>query len=157
MSILLASIMWAIEPIFIKIAYNTSDFIQTSAIRAAFAALIALIYISIKNKRELKINKKQLSVLFYIAIIGVLFADLMYLFALSQVPVLNAALIGHMQPIFIILFGFIFLKNDRLNKYDYLGISFMCLSALFVTTKTYENLTEMRFGTLGDLIVEFWC
>jgi len=47
LAILLASIMWAIEPIFAKLSYQNSDFIQTSAIRAIFAALTALVYVII--------------------------------------------------------------------------------------------------------------
>ena len=151
--ILLASIMWAIEPIFAKLSYENSDFLSTSTIRAIFAALTALIYIILTRKTNLNINKQQLSILFYISIVGTLFADFMYFFALTQVPVINAVLIGHMQPIFIILIGFLVLKGDKLTKFDYLGISLMILSGLLVTTKTFENLTVLKLGTFGDLIV----
>jgi drug/metabolite transporter (DMT)-like permease len=153
LAILLASIMWAIEPIFAKLSYQNSDFIQTSAIRAIFAALTALVYVVVTNGADLRVNKQQLPTLVYIAIVGTLFADFMYFFALTQVPVINAVLIGHMQPIFIILIGFLVLKGDKLTKFDYLGISLMILSGLFVTTKTFENLTALKLGTFGDLIV----
>lgn len=153
LAILLASIMWAIEPIFAKLSYQNSDFIQTSAIRAIFAALIALVYVVVTNGANLRVNKQQLPTLVYIAIVGTLFADFMYFFALIQVPVINAVLIGHMQPIFIILIGFLVLKGDKLTKFDYLGISLMILSGLLVTTKTFENLTALKLGIFGDLIV----
>lgn len=153
LAILLASIMWAIEPIFAKLSYQNSDFIQTSAIRAIFAALTALVYVVVTNRANLRINKQQLPTLVYIAIVGTLFADFMYFFALTQVPVINAVLIGHMQPIFIILIGFLVLKGDKLTKFDYLGISLMILSGLLVTTKTFENLATFKLGTFGDLIV----
>jgi drug/metabolite transporter (DMT)-like permease len=153
LAILLASIMWAIEPIFAKLSYQNSDFIQTSAIRAIFAALTALVYVVVTNGANLRVNKQQLPTLVYIAIVGTLFADFMYFFALTQVPVINAVLIGHMQPIFIILIGFLVLKGDKLTKFDYLGISLMILSGLLVTTKTFENLTTFKLGTFGDLIV----
>jgi len=67
-SILLASIMWSIEPVLAKLSYQNSDFIQTSAIRAIFAALTALIYVGITNKANLKINKKQIPTILYIAV-----------------------------------------------------------------------------------------
>ena len=152
-AILLASVMWAIEPIFAKLSYQTADFLQTSAIRAIFAALTGLVYVVVTNKTQFRINKQQFSTLVYIAIVGVLFADLMYFFALTQVPVINAVLIGHMQPIFIILIGFLALKQDKLTKFDYIGILFMMLSGLLVTTKTIENLAMLRLGTIGDLLV----
>jgi len=150
---LLASVMWAIEPIFAKLSYQNSDFIQTSAIRAIFAALTALIYVGITNKANLRISKKQIPTLLYIAVVGTLFADFMYFFALTQVPVINAVLIGHLQPIFIILIGFLALKTDKLTKFDFIGITFMVFSGILVTTKTLENLSIFKLGTIGDLLV----
>lgn len=153
LAVLLSSVMWAIEPIIAKSSYETSDFLQTSAIRAIFATLIALIYLTITNKASIRINKQQLSTLVYIAIVGTLFADLMYFFALTQVNVLNAVLIGHLQPIFIILIAFLVLKDDKLTKFDYIGILLMMISGLLVTTSTIRNLLNLKFGTLGDLLV----
>ena len=152
-TILLASIMWAIEPILAKISYENSDFLHTSAIRAIVAALTAFLYIVITRKSPLKVTRKQLSPLIYIAIVGTLVADFMYFFALSQVPVINAVILGHMQPIFIIALGFFLLKSDTLTKFDYFGISLMIIAGLLVTTRTMENLFAFKFGTLGDLIV----
>lgn len=152
-TILLASIIWAIEPIFAKLSFENSDFLHTSAIRAIIAALTAMIYLALTRKSPLKVTKQQLSPLIYIALVGTLVADFMYFVALSQIPVINAVIIGHMQPIFIIAFGFFLLKTDALTKFDYLGIALMILSGFLVTTRTMENLLTLRFGTLGDLIV----
>ena len=152
-TILFASIIWAIEPILAKLSYENSDFLHTSAIRAIIAALTAFLYIVFTKKSPLKVTRQQLSPLIYIAIVGTLFADFMYFFALTQVPVINAVIIGHMQPIFIITFGFFLLKSDTLTKFDYLGIFLMIVSGLLVTTRTIENLSALRLGTIGDLIV----
>jgi drug/metabolite transporter (DMT)-like permease len=152
-AILAASIMWAIEPILAKLSYETSNFLNTSAIRAMVAALTAFIYIVFTRKSPLQLTRQQFSPLIYIALVGTLFADFMYFIALSQIPVINAVVIGHMQPIFIIAFGFFLLKTDTLTKFDYLGIALMILSGLLVTTRTLENLFTLKFGTIGDLIV----
>jgi drug/metabolite transporter (DMT)-like permease len=152
-TILLASIIWAIEPICAKLSYENSDFLHTSAIRAIVAALIASIYILSRRKSPWNVTRKQLSPLIYIAIVGTLFADFMYFFALSQIPVINAVVLGHMQPIFIIVLGFFLLKSDVLTKFDYLGICLMIISGLLVTTRTTGNLFTLKFGTPGDLIV----
>jgi drug/metabolite transporter (DMT)-like permease len=152
--VLIASLMWAIEPVFAKLAYQQNpDFIQTSAIRAIFVTLTALIYIGLSRNAKLKLDKKQFSTITYITIVGTLFADLLYFFALTQVPVVNAVLIGHMQPIFIILIGYLILKSDKLTKFDFLGISLMILSGFLVTSKTIENFALFKFGTYGDLLV----
>lgn len=153
-AILLASIMWAIEPIFVKLSYESSDFVQTNAIRAIFALLVAFVYILIKRKpRDLKLSKKEVAPVVYIALVAALFADFMYVFSLSQVAVVNAVVIAHMQPVFIVVFGIFTLKSDKLTSFDYIGIVFMILSGILVTTGTLENFMSLRFGTVGDLFV----
>jgi len=153
LAILGASLMWAVEPVCAKLAYANSDFLQTSAIRAIVVALTALLYVLVTGKENLKVTKRQLPKLVYIAIAGTIFADLLYFFALTKIAVINAILIGHMQPIVIILIGFFILKEDRLTKFDYAGISIMITAVVLVTTKTPANLSKMKFGTMGDLYV----
>jgi len=145
--------MWAVEPVFVKLSYQNSDFLHTSAIRAIFAVLTAVVYISIIRKSPFKVLPRQLPPLIYIAIVGTLVADFLYYIALSQVPVINAVILGHLQTIFIIVLAFFFLKSDKLTSFDYIGIGFLIISAMLVTTKTVENLLALRFGTIGDLIV----
>ena len=152
--VLLASVMWAVEPVFAKLSYQNSDFLQTSGVRAVFVTLTALVYVVLSKRREkLRVNKKVLPSLIYLAVVGTVFADLLYFFALTKVPVVNAVLIGHMQPVFVILIGFFILKTDKLTAFDYIGIAFMITSGLLVTTKTLENLSTLRLGTSGDLMV----
>jgi drug/metabolite transporter (DMT)-like permease len=153
-AILLASIMWAIEPVFVKLSYENSDFIQTNTIRAIFALLIAFIYILLKRKtNDIKISKKDIPPIVYIAIVATLFADFMYVYSLSQVPVVNAVIIGHLQPIFIVIFGIFILKTDKLTYFDYLGIVLLIVSGVLVSSRTFENLLSLRLGTIGDLFV----
>jgi drug/metabolite transporter (DMT)-like permease len=148
-----ASVMWAIEPIFAKLAYANSSVIQTSAFRAIFVTVVALIYALSTNGKNIKISKKEFSVIFYIAVVGTLVADLLFYFALTKISVLNAVLIGHLQPIFIILIGYFILKDEKHSKYDYAGIFIMIFGALLVTTQTIQNLLILKIGTFGDLLV----
>lgn len=148
-----ASIMWAIEPILAKLSYQTTDFLNTFATRTIFCLFTISIYIFVTNKGNFKVKKEYLPKLIYISLVATLFADLMYIYALTKVPVINAVLIGHMQPIFIILFGAFLLKQDRITKFDYVGIVFMILAGILVTTKTLDNLMARKFGTMGDLYV----
>jgi len=151
--ILIASLMWALEPIFAKLAYNTSDYLQTSAIRAFVVTFVAAIYIVISNKSQFKVTKNHIPKLIYIGIVGTVIADLLFLYSLTKIQVVNAILIGHMQPIFIILISFFILKEDRLTKYDYIGILIMIMAGLLITTKTLTNLSMLKLGTVGDLFV----
>ena len=153
LAILGASIMWSLEPVFAKLAYTNSDYFQTSAIRAIVVVFTALLYVFLTGRRKLKVTKNQFSKILYIAIAGTAIGDLLYFFALTKVSVLNAVLIGHIQPIFVILIGFFFLKEDKLTRFDYIGIFIMIIAALFVTTKTLENLFMIKLGTAGDIYV----
>ncbi|MEA2053653.1 MAG: DMT family transporter [Candidatus Thermoplasmatota archaeon] len=142
-----ASVMWAIEPVFAKLSYQNSDFLHTSAIRAFIVMAMALAYSS-ATKASFRIDKRQISVMVYIGLAGTLFADLLYFLAMTKAPVINVVLLGHMQPIFIVLLGFLFLKEDRL-----IGIALMMLSGLLVTTRTPNNLAVLKLGTIWDLLV----
>jgi len=153
LAILGASFIWALEPILVKMSYYNSDFLHTSAIRSLLVAIIALVYVFVANKGNFNVNKKQLSALFYIAFAATVLAELLYFYAIAKIPVVNAVLIGHMQPIFIVLMGYIALKEETLTKSDYLGILFMIIAGLLVTTRTLENLSSFRLGTFEDFLV----
>jgi len=53
----------------------------------------------------------------------------------------------------VVLIGYFLLKEDRLTRYDYLGILVMIVAGLLVTTKTPANLFALRLGAVGDLLV----
>ena len=154
MAILGSSVMWAFEPICLKLAYRSSDFMETAAVRAVVIAVVSLLYVVITNKGNLKVERTKVSKLVYIALAGTVAADTLYLYSLSRAgyPVLNAVLIGHMQPIFIVLFGF-FVLRESLTRFDYAGIAVMIVSGLIVMTGTVENLIGIKLGRMGDVYV----
>jgi len=145
--------MWAIEPILTKVAARSTDFLQITATRSIAAALIALVYVLFTNRGNLRVPRHQVPRLVYIGVMGTVLADLLYVLSLTKIPVINAVLLGHMQPIFIVLIGYFFLREDRLTVFDYLGILLMVVAGLLVTTKTPANLFVMRLGSSGDLLV----
>ena len=136
-----------------KLSYQNSNFIETFAIKIFVIVMIAAIYVILANKGNFKINKTQFSTLLYIAIVATLFAELIYFYAFTKIPVVNAVLIGHFQPIFIVLIGYFILKEEKLNRLDYFGIFFMIIAGLLVSTRTLDNLKILRIGTLGDFLV----
>jgi len=148
-----ASIMWAIEPILAKLSYYTTDFLSTFATRSVFSLLTITAYLLFVKRKSFSVEKKHLPKLIYVSLAATLFADLMYIYALTRVPVINAVLIGHMQPIFIVIIGFIILREDFITKFDYLGIACMILAGLLVTTRKIGYLIQLKLGTVGDLYV----
>jgi drug/metabolite transporter (DMT)-like permease len=152
-AVLGASVMWALEPIFAKLSYQVTDYLNTFALRTIFCFIVILIYVLITQRKHMLVKRKDLPSLVYLSLVSTLFADLLYIYALTRVPVINAVLLGHMQPIFIIIMGYVVLKQDRLTHYDYLGIGSMIVAGLFVTTRNLSNVCALRFGTIGDLYV----
>ncbi len=153
LAILGAAFTWAIEPIFARYSFKSSGIVQTLLIRLFITSIIAYIYILFTRKGNLKISKFHFSKIAYTSLLGTLIGDLLYLYSLTKIPVVNAVLIGHLQPIFIIIVGYFALKTDKLTIYDYIGIVLMILAGFTVTTRTFSNLKILHFGTLGDLFV----
>jgi drug/metabolite transporter (DMT)-like permease len=153
LSVLLASLLWALEPVLAKLSYQNSDFEHTLAVRAILVTLTALVYVVMANRGNLRIDKRQLSALVYVAFAANVFGDIAYFFALTRIPVVNAVLIGNMQPIFIVMMGFLVLREERLTKFDYLGIVVMMAAGILIATRSLENLLTFRLGTYGDLVV----
>jgi len=147
-----ASLMWAIEPIVVKLSYQSTDVLNTFAARTLFCIITVAVYLWLTGKK-FRVDIKYLPKLVYVSIAATLIADLMYIYALSKVQVINAVLIGHMQPVFIVLIGFFFLKDDRITRFDYMGIMFMILAGILVTSRNLGNLIALRIGTIGDLYV----
>jgi len=153
-AVLTAGLIWAIEPVLSRMSYTeNTGIIQTSAVRALFCAIIALLYAVVTARKSLLINRKQFGVITYITISGTVIADLLYYLAMTKTTILNAVLIGHLQPVFIVLIGFLILHEDKLRIFDYIGIFLMITAGSMVMIKTPENLLSLKIGTSGDLLV----
>ncbi|MCX7702630.1 MAG: DMT family transporter, partial [Planctomycetota bacterium] len=152
-AVITTSLMWAVESVLAKKSYESADFVQTLTVRTSTTVFFALISAIILNKGRIGIEKRSIPKIAYIALAGTVVSDLLYFYALMSIPVVNAALIAHTQPVFIALLGYFFLKEDKLTKFDYGGIIVLISAGLMVTTKTFENLCAFRFGTLGDLLM----
>jgi len=152
--VLAAAVMWAIEPVVAKLAYQQqSGVILTSMIRAIGVFFVALSYLLLRRPKSFKVPRSDFTILLYIAIVGTVFADGLYLYSLTMIPVVNAVILGHLQPLFVLLFGVVLVTSDRLNKNDYLGIIILMIAAVFVTTQTVDNALSLQFGSIGDILV----
>jgi drug/metabolite transporter (DMT)-like permease len=151
-AILGASVMWAIEPILAKFSYLSTDFWNTFATRTLFSVLVITLYL-FATRQNFKIEPRLVPPMIYLSLVSTLVGDLMYLYALTRVPVVNAVILGHMQPIFVVIFGYIVLRQDRITRHDYLGIAFMIVAGIMVTTRTIQNLFSFRLGTIADFYV----
>lgn len=154
--VLAAALMWAVEPVLAKLAFQQqSGVLLTSAVRALGVTIIASLYLIARRPKTVMVKRSDFTVLMYIALIGTVFADGLYLYSLTMIPVVNAVILGHLQPLFVLLFGILVVTSDTLNKNDYFGIFLLMIAAFFVTTRTVENLVSLRFGSIGNILVLF--
>ena len=152
-----AGIMWGLEPIVAKLAYASNDTLSQIIIsRSIFAAALTFIYSILKNRKNnkiFKINRTKFIALFAVSTINVLFADMLYYLAVASIPVANAVVIAHLQPILVLLLGYFLLKHEKVNSNDYFGVCLMIIAGIFVSTGTFQNLIQFHIGTRGDLLV----
>ena len=152
-AILAASVIWAAEPILAKLSYRTSDPLETSTVRALLVALVALAYALGSGRGNLKVHRRDLGLLAFLALAGTLCGDLLYLYCLAHAPVVNALILGHFQALFIVAIGFFALKGDRMTRFDAAGIALMIVAAVLVSSKTASNLAALRFGSVWDALI----
>ncbi|MEO0155812.1 MAG: DMT family transporter [candidate division WOR-3 bacterium] len=93
LAVLGASVMWALEPIFAKLSFQSTDVLNTFATRVLFCLMIITVYAFLKNPRDLKVKTRDLKWLIYLSIVATLFADFLYTYAFTKVMVINAVLI----------------------------------------------------------------
>lgn len=148
-----AGTTWAVEAILGKLLFHSSTFIQVTGTEVFFATLTAVAY-SLARRTHLKINRKKIWNLLVVGLVGTVFAPLMYFFGLTQTFAINATLIAHLQPLFVAIFGFYFLK-ERLYKHDLIASVLIIFAAVLITGRTFENLTNFKIGNFGDLMVIF--
>jgi drug/metabolite transporter (DMT)-like permease len=152
LAVSIAAFMWAIEGVVLKLAYQSASFIQTLTIRTVLITLIGLGYALLIRKKPI-ISRQSIPFAVVISFVGTLIADVFYYYALQTVPVLNAVVIAHIQPVFIIIWVYFIFKDDKLTFYDYIAMIAMLIAAFLVATRTIDNMRSLQFGTLGDLFV----
>jgi drug/metabolite transporter, DME family len=150
--VMIVGIMWAIEPIFAKYSYTNASVIQSLGVRTLTVTAIAAIYV-FATKGTFRVNKVQFSWLFYMAIFATVISEFIYLFALTKIPIVNAVIIGHTQPVYMVIMTYLFLREEKLTRHDFLGIGAMILAALLVSTKTLTNLSNLKILTFWDFMI----
>jgi len=146
-----AGAMWAIETILGKIMLSSLSFIQVTASEVFFATITAFTYILLSGK-PVKIKGASLMDILSVGLIGTVLAPLIYFFGLTLTFAVNAALIAHLQPLFVSILGFFFLK-EKMHKHDVIGGVLIGLAVILITGRTLGNIVNLRLGNLGDLVV----
>jgi len=146
-----AGSMWAVETILGKMMLSSLSFMQVTASEVFFATITAFAYILLSGK-PLKIKDASLMDILSVGLIGTVLAPLIYFFGLTLTFAVNAALIAHLQPLFVSIFGFFFLR-EKMHKHDVIGGILIGLAVILITGRTIDNIVNFKLGNIGDLVV----
>jgi len=146
-----AGAAWAIETVLGKIMLSSLSFIQVTASEVFFAAVTAFAYTLLSGK-SVRIKGARLSDILSVGLIGTVFAPLAYFLGLTQTFAVNAALIAHLQPLFVSILGFLFLR-EKMHKHDVVGGILIGIAVFLITGRTVDNIVNLKLGNLGDFVV----
>lgn len=146
-----AGAMWAIETVLGKIMLSSLSFIQVTASEVFFAAITAFSYILLIGK-PVRIKGASLRDILSVGLIGTALAPLVYFFGLTQTFAVNAALIAHLQPLFVSVLGFLFLE-EKIHKHDVVGGVLIGLAVILITGRTLDNIVNLKLVNIGDFVV----
>ena len=104
-----------------------------------------------KNMVEKFITKKEYLILVLTALFGSVIAPALYLYGLSMIYAVNAALLTNVETLFIILIGVFFLK-EKIHKKDILGFAFLLVGAVFLSTNGLRDISFNQ-SLVGSLLV----
>ncbi|URA10986.1 DMT family transporter [Thermospira aquatica] len=163
LAVLGAAAIWAFEPILARTIGADTGFDQMLFSRALGCVVMSGVFFSTRilfSQKKSFVNGLTLSfpqwrAFFLIGFLGSFFADLLYFIAILffHTPVVNAVLIAHLQPVFLVLFGHFIFHEGKFSFWDYGGIVAMLFSALLVISGSLDNLLGLRFGGVGDFLV----
>ena len=145
--VLIAALCWAADAIFFRYTLESADFVQSLAMKMVIISAGAFIFLYFRDRRQLLLKKSESIVLVWITLLSLVAGDLIAYFALTKIPILNFIVIGHIQPLFMLLLTFIILKHEKSLLLDYVGGIILFLSAIIVSAGALGNLANLDFGS----------
>jgi drug/metabolite transporter (DMT)-like permease len=143
----------AVNPIFAKLINQEGDFYSSIFIRAISASAVAFLYL-IFTKTNLKVEKKNIPKLLIIVIFAVTLGDTIFIYALGNVSVINASILMKIEPIFVIILGYLIIgKSEILSKIQYLAMGIMIFSVVLVIAGNLQNLYSFNIWDIGYFFV----
>ena len=140
--------------IFSKVALSEVHFLQFGVYWFFFAFIwnLLLFFSSNKFRQEITLNKKNLSYLPVLGILELLSTGLFfYAIKLVENPTI-ISFISNIGPIYIIILGFIFLK-ERFNKWEITGIFITIIGAVILNYNKDFSWGSFFFNGIGFIFL----
>lgn len=154
---LLTTLIWAINFIFIKIALDEFSPLAFNGIRLAFASII-LVLVLIFTKQGIRVLKKDIWKLVVLGIIGNTVYQLLFIHGINLTTASNTSIIMAMTPASVALLSSLF-KHEKIHWAAWFGIALSFVGFYLVITKqpgtfvfSWENLRGDMMIFCGNLV-----
>jgi len=154
---LLITLIWAINFIFIKIALDEFSPLAFNGIRMAFASII-LVLVLIITKQGFGVPKKDIGKLVVLGIIGNTVYQLVFIHGINLTTASNTSIIMAMTPASVALLSSFF-KHENIHWAAWLGIALSFVGFYLVISKqpgtfvfSWENLKGDMMIFCGNLV-----
>jgi len=112
--------------------------------------------LSTPTKTDKKFCRKDALVLALIVISGSTIAPFLFLNGLNQTTAINTSLLQNAESLFTVLIAVLFLK-EKAGKKEWLGITFLIVGAVFLTTNGQFNQLTLTQSLIGNTLVIAAC
>ena len=148
------SLFFAISSIPAKLAMESGlSAFRLTQIRTIGAFLVLFLYVYLKNKQSLRINRKELPILIAFGVFGFAAVNLFYFLAIQRLNVGVALIIEFTAPIWIVLW-MRFIQKKIVSKLMWWGLV-IGLTGLVLIAQVWRGLTLDGLGVIFALLDAF--
>ena len=149
----LAAILFAVSGTAAKFLFNRGiTSYQMIQLRVTMAFCGLLLWLVIRNRSLLKIDRKDIFYFMLIGTLGIGAAQFFYLFAISKINVAAAILLHYTGPVFVAVYTAIFLRQ-KLGRNSLVAISGTLIGCfLVVGAYNLDMLSLNRSGIIGGIL-----
>ena len=148
------SLFFAISSIPAKLAMESGlSAFRLTQIRTMGAFLVLFLYVYLKNKQSLRINRKELPILIAFGLFGFAAVNLFYFLAIQRLNVGVALIIEFTAPIWIVLW-MRFIQKKIVSKLMWWGLV-IGLTGLVLIAQVWRGLTLDGLGVICALLDAF--
>ena len=148
------SLFFAISSIPAKLAMESGlSAFRLTQIRTMGAFLVLFLYVYLKNKQSLRINRKELPILIAFGVFGFAAVNLFYFLAIQRLNVGVALIIEFTAPIWIVLW-MRFIQKKIVSKLMWWGLV-IGLTGLVLIAQVWRGLTLDGLGVIFALLDAF--
>ncbi len=144
---IIGTLFYGLVGVFVREAEVGLGPVTQSFARIFFAFVFISAYLLIKGGVSLKVSQPKLRWLAVVALAGVTIQAMAFTQAVSKTSIANAYFLLYSAPIFVVLFGYIFLR-ERVSK-EVLGVvllSMVGVALMFNPSHLYQHLSGNLFG-----------